>query len=71
MPRGPMRAGASSSRSPAGSYQLTAQAEGFVSLEYGTEYQDPEFLEALRSLGTRVVLNEGDTKVVALRIIKR
>lgn len=36
-----------------------------------TEYQDPEFLQALRPFATRVVLNEGDTKTIALRIIKR
>ena len=37
----------------------------------GPEYQDPEFLQALRPLATRVVLNEGDAKTIALRIIKR
>ena len=36
-----------------------------------TDYQNPEFLQALRPFGTRVVINEGDTKTVALRIIKR
>ena len=36
-----------------------------------TEFQNPEFLQSLRSQATRVVINEGDTKTVALRIIKR
>ena len=35
------------------------------------EFQDPEFLQALRPFATRVVLNEGDTKTIALGIIKR
>ena len=37
----------------------------------GPEYQDPEFLQALRPFATRVVVNEGDTKTVGLKIIKR
>lgn len=51
---------------PSGAYLVAALPS--VS---GTDYQDPAFLEALRPLTTRVVVNEGDTKAVALRIIKR
>ncbi len=36
-----------------------------------TEFQNPEFLESLRGAGTRVVINEGDTKTVALKLVKR
>ena len=35
------------------------------------EAQDPAFLQSLRTQATRVVLNDGETKTVTLRIIKR
>lgn len=51
---------------PPGAYQAVA-----LPSVNGTEYQDPEFLQALRPFATRVVVNEGDTKTVGLKIIKR
>ena len=37
----------------------------------GSEYEDPEFLQALRPFATRVVLNDGDIKTLELKLIKR
>lgn len=51
---------------PPGAYLAAA-----VPVVNGFEYQDPAFLQALRPLATRVVVNEGDTKAVTLKIIKR
>ena len=37
----------------------------------GTEYMDPEFLQQLRPLATRFVLQEGESKTLDLRLKKR
>jgi hypothetical protein len=37
----------------------------------GTEFQDPAFLQSLRGAATRVVLSDGDTKTVALKMFNR
>ncbi len=51
---------------PAAAYLVVA-----LSLVTTADMQDPVFLQSMRGQATRVVLNEGDTKAVALRIIKR
>jgi hypothetical protein len=37
----------------------------------GSEWQDPEFLETLRSLATSVTLSEGDAKTLDLKLARR
>jgi hypothetical protein len=37
----------------------------------GSEWQDPEFLETLRSLATPVTLSEDDAKTIDLKLARR
>lgn len=51
---------------PAGGYLVAA-----LSTMTQAQAQDPVFLESIRAQATRVTLNDGETKAVTLRIIKR
>lgn len=61
---------------PAGSFRATGLPGApylvvALSSVTTTEAQDPAFLQTLRGQATRVLLTDGDTKTVALKLIKR
>jgi hypothetical protein len=55
---------------PPGSYYLVALSDG-SDLIISNSWQDPATLETLRPLGTRVTVQEGEARVVTLRIATR